>query len=154
MTQDLKLDVGYRYVCVPLRTPISCLTGANFSIVPRGSYVLRPLCDISASHDCYYKEAGSYLFPGKYHCYMGRDNGGMLISSPNNIIKLTFTRIGNGLYEELETDACMSNNSWSLGSRFVIHTSHIVTVGRGLIALGYFPGCVYLLSSWYVRCKY
>lgn len=21
-------------------------------------------------------------------------------------------------------------------------------------SLGYFPGCVYLLSSWYVRCKY
>lgn len=85
---------------------------------------------------------------------MGRDNGGMLVSSLNNIIKLTFTRIGNGLHKELETDACMSHNSRSLRSRFVNHTSHIVTVERGLIAVGYFPGCVYLLSSWYVRCKY
>lgn len=154
MTQDLKLDVGYRYVCVPIWTPVPCLTGVDCAIVPRGSYVFRPLCDISASHDCHYKEAGSYLFPWQYHCYMGRDNGGMLVSSLNNIIKLTFTRIGNGLHKELETDACMSHNSRSLRSRFVNHTSHIVTVERGLIAVGYFPGCVYLLSSWYVRCKY
>lgn len=151
MTKDLKLDVGYRYVCVNTHL---IPERRWFAIVSRCSHVLRPLCDISTSYDCYYKETGSHLFPGEYYCYMVRDHGGMLTSSPKDVVKLTFICIGNGLYKELERHACMSHNSWSLRSRFVNHTSHIATVGRGLIAPGYFPGCVYLLSSWYVRCKY
>lgn len=68
MTEDLALDVGYRYVCL---LTISGPLQANTVTVSCGSYVLRPLCHIPASDDGDNEEAGSYLFLGEHYRRMG-----------------------------------------------------------------------------------
>ena len=81
------------------------------------------------------------------------DHGGMLISSPNNITNLTLLVQGMGFTKNWK-DMLACRIILGLLEAGLSTTSHVFAVGRGLIVLGYFPGCVYLLSSWYVRCKY
>lgn len=153
MTKDLALDVGYRYVC--MLTTFGLLQ-ANTMTVSRGSYVLRPLYHISASDDRDNEEVGSYLLLGKHHRRMGCDYGRMY----QNIVPLIDEEKADTLAREWVSRrigrTCLSvvysSVSWKQVSqpRDAIRVSSIIS---DLLLIGYFPGCVYLLSSWYVRCE-
>lgn len=74
MTTDLKLDVGYRYVCAIIGSSREVLTSA----VTYSPYVFHPLYYLPTADDYYYKEVGPYVLFGEYYCHMGCYHGGML----------------------------------------------------------------------------
>ena len=125
-------------------------------VVPYSPHVFYPLYPIPAADDRHNKEAGPYILFGEHHCIMGGDNGGMFSISRSPSIPDTESinqTLGLGLHKNLEGDAWVSNTLRIAGSRYF--TSYEAAKDNHLIfsPSGYFPGCVYLLSSWYVRCE-
>lgn len=129
---------------------------ANIVTVSCGSHVFRPVYHIPASDDCDNEEVGSYLFLGEHHRRMGCNYGRMY----QHIVHLIDEENADTLAREWVSrrigKTCLSvvysSVSWKQVSqpRDKIRISSIIS---DLTSTGYFPGCVYLLSSWYVRCE-
>lgn len=132
------------------------LSKANIVTVSCGSYVLRPIRYLPASDDGDNEEVGPYLFLGEHYRRLGCDYGRMY----QHFVPLIDEEISDTLSREWVSRrigrtclfAAYSSVSWKQVSQpsCTIRANSIISDPT---SAGYFPGCVYLLSSWYVRCE-
>ena len=124
MLKDLDF-IGYRYVCFDtLLRAVGTGYGTNeLHQVPSGPYVLCHLCDVPTTINNLDPKDWSSKISIIDHSFMGNFNACKPPRRPCGHLFTTWSQV--------------------LAIRILL----------GVFAAGYFPGCMYLLSCWYLRCK-
>lgn len=101
--------------------------------VHRRSHILCSICGVPAFYDRHNQKAWSDPLSELHYCLLGC-NHDCMISLPYFLTRLTDAK-GMGF-----------TTDWKplIACRFLL----------GVSEAAYFPGVVYLLSTWYVRCKF
>lgn len=134
MLKDLDF-VGYRYVCFDtLLRAVGTGYGTNeLHPVPGGPHVLCHLCDVPTAINNLDPKDWSSEISISDHSFMG------------NLDACKPPRRPCGHLRTNQFQGMGFAKTWSqvLAIRILL----------GVFAAGYFPGCMYLLSCWYLRCK-
>lgn len=136
MLKDLDF-VGYRYVCFDtLPRAVGTGYGTNeLQQVPGGPHVLCHLCDVPTTINNLDPKDWSSKISIIDHSFMGNLDA---CKSPRRPCRHLLTN------QKFQSMGFAKTWSQVLAIRILL----------GVFAAGYFPGCMYLLSCWYLRCRF